>query len=287
MTDNGPSKEIDLLFILRGMKNGIGHSYEAFKGFIRFSIKNWGVLLIFSFLGAGIGLGFFYNRKTVYKADLTLSHTRLNNIQCADMIGSLTHAPSKEILAKKLGINIQMVKEIKSILYKPLTSSDKDSLLKFSDFKIEVKVYDPAILDSLQVKLLNYLESNEYAVKRKELTLAYLDKFEEKIKKQILAIDSLRQIVDKSILPKSLGNGIILGESIDPVKVYQEGFNLYQSQLKINEARQLNNSFEIVVGFSPAIASLGVIVCIIGGCITGFVVGLLWLLKKQIINIPL
>lgn len=281
MKDNNSSEEIDLLSILRSIKKKAMSLFQLAGELINFYIKNIKILVLYIMLGITVSTTIFFLRKPVYDSFLTMSHIRLNNGQCADFINSLTSTLDKETtLVDKLKIDHKLAKQIKSISYKPI--ADNDSLLKLTDFKIEVKVYDAAILDTLQKKILNFLESNEYATKRKEINKLYLDKFEEKIKREVIAIDSLKHIVDKSILPRSLGNGIILGESIDPVKVYQEGMNLYKSQLNINELRELNNSFEVIVGFSPATPtpSSNIIINILAGLVFGLILGFLMLRNK-------
>lgn len=282
MKEKNSSEEIDLLPIFSNIKKSFFMFFQRLGELKSFSIKNIKILSIFIIIGVGISLAVFSLKKTVYISHLSMSHKRLNNGQCIDLMNSLSKLVGKDtLLANKLGIDIKLAKQIKSISYLPLNKiKESDSLLNFSDFKIEVKVYNTTILDSLQKGILNFLESNEYATKRKEINKLYFDKFEEKIKTEIISIDSLKRIVDKSILPRSLGNGIILGESIDPVKVYQEGMNLYKSQLNINEQRELNNSFEVIIGFSPAIPSSSLVLNIFVGIISSLVLGLLWLYSR-------
>lgn len=272
-------KEIDLLYIFKSIKKGILNLFKSIEEFILFSFKNIKTLSFFIIIGVGISIGIFFLKKPVYVSSLTISHTRLNNGQCADLINSLSKAPNDTTLANMLGIDFNLAKEIKDISYS--TINKNDSISHISDFKIIAKVFNTSILDSLQKGIMNFLESNEYATKRKQIQKIYLDKFEDRIKGEIIAIDSLKHIVDKSILPRSLGNGIILGESIDPVKVYQESMNLYKSQLTINGQRELNNSFEIIIGFSSATPSSNLIVNILKGFIFSLLFGLVWLLLKR------
>lgn len=290
MNGNKSEEEINLLSIFSIVKNRFIYFLQFIKELISFSIKNIKTLLIFIILGVSISVGLFTLKKTVYISDLTISHSRLNNGECYAMINTLTkirdNASSNDtILAEKLGIEAKMAKEIKSIsckaLNEALEKNYKDSAFVLLPFKIEVNVYSTSILDSLQKGILNYLESNEYVSKRKKINREYLDKFEERIKEEIIAIDSLKIIVDKSIIPRSNGNGIILGEPIDPVKVYQTGMELYKSQLNINEQKELNNSFEIIVGFSPAIPASSLFLYIITGFITSLILGLFWIFRKK------
>lgn len=281
MKDNNQSeeKEIDLKNIFRSIKSWGGNLFGLIGRLILFSFKNIRILVIIIIMCVGISVGLFLIKKPVYISSLTIAHTRLNNGQCADLVNSLSKAPNDTVLGNLLGIEVELAKEIKDISYSSINKND--SIFNISDFKIIAKVYNTHILDSLQNGIMNFLETNEYATKRKQIQKLYLDKFEERIKGEIIAIDSLKGIVDKSILPRSLGNGIILGESIDPVKVYQESMNLYKSQLKINEQKELNNSFEIIIGFSPSPSSSNLFVNIFWGFIFGLLLGVVWLLIKR------
>lgn len=287
MKDRNSAEEIDLLPIFKSLQNSFLKLIRLFTHFIQFSLKNIKVLLIFSIIGIGFSGGLFFMKKKVYVSDLTLSHIRLNNGECYALINALSdlransNINNDRILSRKLNISIPATRQIKSVTCKALNESlekkYKDSAFVLLPFKIEVGVYDPTILDSLQMGIMNYLESNEYAAKRKKIQLDYLGKFQDKIKGEIIAIDSLKQLVNKSIIPRGSGNGIILGEPIDPVKVYQSGLELYKSQLRLSEQLELNNSFEVLIGFSPAVPAAKLPIYFLGGLITGLIAGLLFL----------
>lgn len=288
MKENNNTEEIDLRAVFGSIKKGFLKLVHSIGELINFSVKNIKTLTAFILIGVGLSLGVFFLKKTVYVSDLTISHTRLNNGECYSMINDLTRHRNKRndtILSAKLGIDVKKVKQIKSIsckaLNEALEKNYKDSVFVLLPFKIEAKVYNVSILDSLQIGILNFLESNKYATKRKEINKLYLDKYEEKIKSEIISIDSLKHIVNKSILPRSLGNGIIMGESIDPVKIYQEGMNLYKTQLNINEQRELNDSFEALIGFSAATPSSSILTYLLVGSTCSFLFGLVWLLRKK------
>lgn len=288
---NGSSEEIDLFTIFQSIKRGIAGFVHSIGQLIDFCLKNTKTLLLFCVIGVAMAVGLFFLKKKVYTSELTLSHNRLNNSECYSLINGLTKLienpgrGNEETLANELNIAIDDVRQIKNIAAKSLNESlekkYKDSAFVILPFKIEVRIYDPAILDDLQTGILNYLEANEFASKRKEIDKKYLERYEEKIRKEITEIDSLKQLVDQSIVPRAGGNGIILGEPIDPVKVYQAGLDLYKIQLNIDEQKQLNNSFEVMIGFSPAVPSSGLLYFIFWGGLSSFFAGLLWLFGKK------
>ena len=51
-------------------------------------------------------------------------------------------------------------------------------------------------------------------------------------------IDSLKQIVNQSIIPRVTGNGIILGEPIDPVSIYRRAMDIFDKQLVLAKKQQ-------------------------------------------------
>lgn len=291
MKENNTSEEIDLIAIFAGIKKGISGLFRSFGNLINFSIKNLKTLLLFSIIGVSISIGVFSLKKKTYLSDFTVSHSRLNNNECYTLINTLTelrdntNSNNEKILADKLCINVEAAKQIKSIsckaLNETLEKNYKDSAFVILPFKIVVIVYDPSILDTLQKGILNYLESNEYSTKRKKINRDYLDKYEEKIKNEIVAIDSLKRLVAKSIIPRSNGNGIILGEPIDPVKVYQAGMDLYRVQLSINEQKEFNNSFEVIIGFSPVTPATSLLSHIVSGFFVSFLFGLIWAYRRS------
>jgi hypothetical protein len=282
------SGEIDLLTIITSLKNKISAFFRIIGRLTSFSLKNATVLLTFVIVCGAISLGLFFSKKKVYASELVMSHTRLNNNECyllVNALGDLCENSNYKQLASRLNSSIKVAQQLKSISHSPLNQGLEDLRRDSSDvilpFKIGVKVFDADVLDSIQYGLWHYLETNEYALKRKSMNDVYLNKFEEKIKKELVEIDSLKQVVNESIVPRGKGQGIILGEPIDPVKVYQSSIDLYKVQLNVNQQRELNNSFEVLVGFSPALAINSIADYILYGILTGLLFGLLWLLRRK------
>ena len=60
---------------------------------------------------------------------------------------------------------------------------------------------------------------------------------------------SLKQIVNSSIVPRSEGKGIILGEPIDPVSIYQAEMAYYKEQLNIDQALATIDNIEVIQPF--------------------------------------
>lgn len=277
-------EDIDLISIVRNIKNSF---VNLINWVYNTTINKF--LVIFIFIGVGVGLGFLtYNvKKTVYLSDLTISHVRFDNDQCYELVNNLTKLKGKEAqLAKILKTDVKIMQEVKNITFQPINPRVSkiftDSVMVMQPFKIIVEVYDPVIFDTLESSIMNYLETNEYGVKRKLIKKDYLEKFEEKVKKEILSIDTLKRIVYQSIAQKNTGNGIIIDEPIDPVKISQKALELYNTQLKTQEESILNNSFELIVGFNGGVPkTANMQLSMFYGFLIGYVLGLIWLFRRE------
>jgi len=284
-------EDLDMLYVLRSIKNGILNIFRSIIAVFEFSIKNIKTLLLFIVVFTALFLGIFFLQKPYYTSTLSISHIRVENDYCYQMITNLNgyiDNKSNYGLAQQLGLDPRMAEKIISIKY---LSLNENIAIRFTDsvsvmlpFKVKVEVYDNSILDSLQNKILNYLETNEYAQTRKELEKLSLEKTEKRIDTELVEIDSLKRLVNKGIIPRSTGIGIILGEPIDPISVYKRGMELYEKKLLISKKKQLNNSFELMVGFtkSPKTSNSGGLLYALIGILSGYVIGMLWLAKKHL-----
>lgn len=283
-TNTNTKEEIDLIYLVRAAKKGI---IDFVNWIFSFTWKNGIVLLLLSGIGAGIGFTIFNIKKPVYLSELAIAHQRFDNDQCFEIINDLAKLSGKDdLLSKKLKISAEMAREIKSLSYEPinprLLKIYGDSVEVKYPFKVIAEVYSQNILDTLQSKLMKYLEENDYGVKRKELEKEYLEKYASKLKNEILSIDTLKQLVNKSIEHKNMGNGVLIDEPIDPVKISQRAVELVNAELKIKERQKLNDSFELIVGFNGGVVKTSnVLMSSIYGFFGGYIFGLIFLYRRQ------
>jgi hypothetical protein len=99
-------------------------------------------------------------------------------------------------------------------------------------------------LDSIQKGLAGYFENNELSLRRKEARKRSLLALQSDLETKLLSLDSLKTLVNSSVVPRSTGQGIILGEPIDPVKVYIAQIKYYKEKLDIDEQLANPNSIE-------------------------------------------
>jgi len=155
------------------------------------------------------------------------------------------------ILARQLKINNEAASDIQSIGMSNMRDTflidRKDSMLSL--FKITLNLKSTRHLDTIQWGLVNYLENNEYAIKRKEAKRKSLLAMKENLNYKLQGLDSLKKIVNSSIIPRSEGKGIILGEPIDPVSIYQAEISYFREQQTIDQALATIDNIEIIQPF--------------------------------------
>jgi hypothetical protein len=277
-------EEIDLVYILVSIKNGFTGSC---RWIFNVTMQNFLIVLSFCIIGLGIGFTIFSIKEPVFVSELSISHIRFSNDQCYELVNNLTKLNGKdEQLSKMLKIDIASARKIKSILYLPLNSRVNklynDSAMVITPFKVAVEVYNPSVLDSLQTSIMNYLESNEYGVKRKELDKESIEKYINKLKSEGNDVDTLKKIVNQSILRKNQGNGVLIDEPIDPVKITQKSIELYDSQLSYEKKIKLNDSFELMTGFNGGVQqSANALMSMAAGCFYGYLAVLLFFLVRR------
>lgn len=291
MEDNNHQEEIDMIQILKNTKNAFSDIIQSIANVVTFPIVYFKTILLFVLIGIGIGVGMYFIKRPVYITSLSIISNRFNNDNCIQLINTLEDITDDKnnspILAKKLNISHEYAEQVKSIVYEPLNAQIeklyKDSISRNFPFKITVKVYNVSILDSLQAGILHYLEFNDYLLKRKEIKKQSLEKFGERIKNEIIALDSLKRIVNQSIVSHNKGTGLILGEPLNPVTVYQKTMELYKIELTNLEDQELNNSFEVLDGFTkfiqPSWPKLWLNLLL--GSFLGYLFGIQWVRRVQ------
>lgn len=280
-------EEVSLSQVFSAVKNGIISFFLSIWNVFLFSFKNFWTFAITVIIGTGIGFGIHLLIKPVYTTDLTLVSYRLTNDHCAQLIGTLeelaNHEENAPVLAKLLNLTTEEAEQINEIEYRNMNDKMEklysDSVLMNLPFLVRAEVHDTSILDKLQIGIVGYIENNEYSVKRKKLARQTLELMKAEVARNVKQLDSLKKIVDQSIIPRGTGTGIILGEPINPVNVYDKAIDMYRSELKIQEDIALLSNIEVMENFTkfvkPTWPKLWLDL-LLGG-IGGYLLGLIWI----------
>jgi hypothetical protein len=252
--------EIDLRVILNSIKHffvGIG---TLLNNLFLLCKKRKTLIGSFCILGIALGLLLYFQSKPVYIASTTLSSATLRNDFCADLVQdlqSIVRDNTPERLAEKLKINVSSARQIKKIEFSNYDEKlqerfkDKDTVVLGLPFKINVSAYSNTVFDTIQTAIVQYLENNEYALKRKEIRKIEIQLMRNKLSREIHDLDSIKNIVTNNMLPRGVNSGFVFGQPIDPVNIYREGIKLFRDDLDLNKELILIDNIEVISGFSP------------------------------------
>lgn len=255
MNEQSKSQEIDLkeIFgpffrVIAALKRGI-RSYGQRLTKTKWWILGFMVLVLVSILLLRSAIPRYYSTKAIF-----VSHT-LDATICSSILGSLSELAGKEknvdVLSRTLNIPASSARSIYSIQAEVMT--DTLYLRKYdsfpSVFTVRLIVDDNRTIPSIQTGIQHYLENNEYAAKRKKAKINMLELQNSSYESKLKSLDSLREIVNNSVQPRSTGTGIILGEPIDPVSVYKAQDSFYKDLLRNREKIALSENIEVIQPF--------------------------------------
>ena len=213
----------------------------------RYKIALWSILCG----GIAVGISFLIPRQ--YYSELTLMSRGVESKLLYDkvsIVGTLIDDESFEIVADLLNLSVPTIEKIHSIEYDMNPPSAKDSIDGIFFFKVNATVFDNTILDSLQGAFLSYLSEIDFVQQRKELHQKRTQKLISKLRNEINQLDSLKEIVAQSLIPKGGQQGFIYGEPLDPITVYREGIDLYEKELDLEIFAETLDPIQIVTEYS-------------------------------------
>lgn len=255
MNEQSTSPEIDLKEILRPITN---LWQRATKGLLFYwhrltRVKWW--IIAFTGIVAVAAMAIRPLVPKYYSTKAVLVSNTLDASFCTSMLETLAEFAKDErnevVLSRSLDIPIEAAQSIHKmsteVLEDTLRMKNQDSFLAV--FKVSLVVTDNKYILPIQAGILKYLESNDYAVKRKKARIRTLELQNSSYENRLKSLDSLKDIVNGSIQPRSSGNGIILGEPIDPINVYRAQDGFYKELLKNQEEIAMSDNVEIIQPF--------------------------------------
>lgn len=245
------SEEIDLFFIFRPigkllMRAGVSIAYY-------FSVLRANLLLFFAIVIILSGLGFSlrYFVPASYTTQGVFASRLLPASYCNILTEDLNSHTGEPVIAGLLHISAAAADHIGKIEMVPVKEllDSKDSALHGFSLILNLKKMDS--LAVIQRGLVGYYENNEYSLRRKEERRSSLLSLRLDISAKIGSLDSLSRIVNSSIIPRSAGQGIILGQPIDPVNVYRAQAGYYKEKVDIDSTLANLDDIETVQPFLP------------------------------------
>lgn len=251
MEGNQPthSEEIDLAYFFRPVTRGLRRFSDRTARHFAALRANIFLFIAILLLISAVGYCLRFVIPHYYETEGIFATRFLPAKYCELLTDDLNTHVGDPLIADQLHIGGDVADNITKIALNPLTEPVdlRDTLLQSFILHLHLKKMDH--LDSIQQALVNYFENNQYALKRKEETMIALRALRQNIIGRIASLDSLTPIVNSSVIPRSTGQGIILGQPIDPVNVYRAQDSFFRQRVKIETALTNLNNIEIVQPF--------------------------------------
>ena len=241
------SEEIDLLYFFNPLIKGFRIYFQKLQRNVFLFL---GILLVC--IATGFCLRFFlpkyFKTNAIFVSYLPagVSTSMINDLQ-----NLIDDNKNTSELAELLKIPPSSAGAIKSLSTQTIDSlsymNKRDTTA--SAFKIYLTVKDAGAIPIIQEGLKKFLENNEYSLKRKEAKRQTLEAMRNDYIQKIKGLDSLKDILNTTIVPRSNGQGVILGEPISPIDAYALMQRFYQGQKEIEEQLMLLQNIEILQPF--------------------------------------
>jgi hypothetical protein len=218
------------------------------------------------------------------------AHTRLNNSYCSEIVSSLdSYLDGKKNLelARVLRIHPKQSAQVKSLEYQDISESlalkYRDSLNTVLPFKVNACVYNVNVLDTLQTAILSYMESNNLAAKLKEFDREVYLRTIDQLEREIAQNDSLKKLINNSIIPRGPSSGLIYGEPLDPVNVYRRTMDLFDKKVATEIKLKNINTFDVAVDFNKSMkqSGPGMFSFTLTGTFIGYIIGVIIIYRKR------
>lgn len=248
-------EEIDLLYFLSPIGGFFKKILEQIGHLVTKWTKNWlGILLVFIFITA-IGFASRFILTEQYQTNAILLTHEIPADLCIIELQNLNQTIQTEddftLLAKQLQISKVYAEAITFIKAEKIEDIqfDRGEDTASQLFSVTLKLTNPELIDSIQHGIIQFLENNEYSIKRKEIKRISLNELKLNLQKKVESLDSLKAVVNSSLIPRGQGQGIILGEPVNPVSIYQAEIAYFKEQLKVNEELATLDNVEVIQPF--------------------------------------
>lgn len=254
---NKNSPEIDLSEVFARIGRAFSSLGNNIQKLVSYILLNKGYFSIFIAIGICLAVLVYNNKSKEYYSKITLKSYILSNEHCLDLVETLEELVEEKNyseLSNLLNIDTAYTNKLVEISYKSFEfdfNPERDTIMEGDPFYIQVSVYDNKVLDSLQKGLVQYLENNNYALKRKSIKQQNLKELSLRIGNQIDELDTLKKVIEGNLATAGSSEGILfLQQPIDPINTYREVISLYREQMDIRKELLLTTSVEVIQGFT-------------------------------------
>lgn len=251
--NKGTSDEIDLIYLFNKLVKNLMSSIKIYAGIL---LRN-GLLLvsIFVFIAIiGFSLRYFLPRYFKTQA-VYVAHYMPANMYALlldDLSNLAASNNNASVLAEELKISEKNAATIHSIETQILTNQDfqyKNDTTAVDVFRVTLVLKDISGLKEIQNGIKDYLENNEYSIKRKNAKRKTFELMRADIIQKKKSFDSIQVIMNKPGMPKVSGQVIVLSQSFTPIEAFKMLQEYNTRQFQLEQELTMVESIEIVEPF--------------------------------------
>lgn len=276
MTTEKRNDEIDLIEVLQKIGNGIVNLFNSFLNLLYkillFFIRR--AILIGVILVLCIGFGIFkYKTSPSYHSSTLEAYS--NAMSSLDMINYINNLHElfveKNIsgLQSKLGINEEVLDEIKDVKAYKVVDFDmdgipdlidfdekyqtSDSTISRSRFAIKVEVFNQETFPVIQESILSFIDQNKYIKERNTIRKRQLTELISKLNLEISSLDSLKkkEYFTKKEEAKTQAGQILVMNETETQLYHPQIIALYKEKQRLEETLELRTEpITIIQDFS-------------------------------------
>jgi capsular polysaccharide biosynthesis protein len=248
------TEEIDLIYLANRL---VRNTVAGIKTYLRILWHNI-ILCIAIFIAVAL-LGFlskfviarYYKTNAIFVAHYMPAN--MYGFLIDDLSDLAANSKNTVILAEKLRIPEQSAASIHSIETQPLNNQDfqyKNDTTSVNAFRVTLSLSRIEALQDVQDGLKNYLENNEYSVKKKSERKKMLTLIQSDLARKMKSLDSLQQIMNTPNMPKHSGQVIVMAQSFMPIEAYKIQQEYRNRQLQLDQELETIENIEIVQPFT-------------------------------------
>ena len=243
--------EIDFELLLKNIQK----QQQKFLHRIVLLKRKWKMIVLSTTLGVLLGFVLFQSIPAIYQAEMSLTNAGQPNVILFERIHALNQlADDGEIsaLSKLLETTEEIASTISQVEYLNIDRNvnTEDSIPSNYFFIVQLKIYDNQHLDQLQTSIIRYLEASEFLGKKKSIRIENVKSQIKNLENNLVEVDSLKNTIIASLIPRANSQGIIYGEAPDQVNVIKKGIELYNNKLLLENDLKLVD-IEVVNEFVP------------------------------------
>jgi uncharacterized protein YneF (UPF0154 family) len=232
-----PSDEIDLLELLAK---------------IVITIKSNILSIIIAFVtGSILGLCYYQFVSKTYESQMLISSDILTESYTKTLvtdINKLIDEKSFSVVSDRLKLKATAAAQLEKIIIKS-TIEDSDGVKEVDKNYLTIicQSGDNSIWPSLQIGLIDFFESNDFVKIRVEQRKKYRNQIIEKIDKELIDLDVLKDKIANGQMGQAGKDNLIL---FDPTSVNSKILELNKEKLGLQNSLEIANSVQLVEGFT-------------------------------------